>query len=148
MKTLVSRRSEDYLRVIYEIAEAKGYVRIKDISRALGVKPSTAVEMVRKLHELGLVDYKKYEGITLTARGKEIAEAVKKRRDIFENFLKIILVPENVAKRDAHILEHQLSPETVLQIARFVEFASQAKEWIDEFRNYCEMVKRLDKKSR
>ncbi|TDA42254.1 MAG: metal-dependent transcriptional regulator [Thermoproteota archaeon] len=148
----VSRRVEDYLRIIYETVEKKGYARIRDISRALGVKPSSAVGMVRKLHEQGLVVYEKYGGVILTPRGREIAEAVERRHDIFKKFLKILLVPDDIAAKDAHILEHQLDPRTILQLARFVEFITQAmetdrpvfiKRWIEEFRRYCESRDRL-----
>ena len=147
MKISVSRKVEDYLRIVYEIVETKGYARIRDISKALGVKPSTVVEMMRKLHEQGLVIYEKYGGITLTSRGKVMAETVKRRHDTFKRFLEIILVPDDVAARDAHILEHQLDPKTILQFTRFVEFITQAaetdrpkfiKRWIEEFREYCE----------
>jgi len=152
MKISVSRKVEDYLRIVYEIVETKGYARIRDISKALGVKPSTVVEMMRKLHAQGLVIYEKYGGITLTSRGKVMAETVKRRHDTFKRFLEIILVPDNVAARDAHILEHQLDPKTILQFTRFVEFITQAaetdrpkfiKRWIEEFREYCERRSRL-----
>ncbi|RJS79052.1 metal-dependent transcriptional regulator, partial [Candidatus Bathyarchaeota archaeon] len=45
----VSGRCEDYLRAIYEIFEQKGYVRIRDVSKKLGVKPPSVVEMMKKL---------------------------------------------------------------------------------------------------
>ena len=51
MKISVPKRVEDYLRIVYEIVEAKGYARIRDICKALGVKPSTVVEIMRKLDE-------------------------------------------------------------------------------------------------
>ena len=35
MRVSVSRRVEDYLRVVYEVVEVKGYARIRDISRAV-----------------------------------------------------------------------------------------------------------------
>jgi len=70
MKLSITRRVEDYLRIVYETVQAKGYARIRDISKALGVKLSTVVEMMRKLHDEGLVIYEKYGGITLTPRGK------------------------------------------------------------------------------
>lgn len=152
MKISVSRKVEDYLRIVYEIVETKGHARIRDISKALGVKPSTVVEMMRKLHAQGLVIYEKYGGITLTSRGKVMAETVKRRHDTFKRFLEIILVPDDVAARDAHILEHQLDPKTILQFTRFVEFITRAaetdhpkfiKRWIEEFREYCERRGRL-----
>jgi DtxR family Mn-dependent transcriptional regulator len=152
MGIIVSKKIEDYLRTIYEIVEKKGYARIRDISEALGVKPSTVVEMMRKLHEQGLVIYEKYGGVTLTSCGKVMAETVKRKHDTFKKFLEIILVPDDVAARDAHILEHQLDPKTILQFTRFVEFITQAaetdrpkfiKRWIEEFKEYCERHSRL-----
>lgn len=146
MRDIVSGRVEDYLRTVYEIIEEKGYARIKDIARELNVKPSTAVEMMRKLHGRGFVVYEKYGGITLTPRGKEIAEVVKKRRDTFRKFLEIILVPKDIAAKDSHVLEHQLDPKTILQFTRFVEFITKATtterpkfigRWIEQFEKYC-----------
>ena len=143
----VSGRCEDYLRALYEIVERKGYARIRDISKKLGVKPSTTIEMMKKLQENGLVNYEKYGGVTLTPSGKRIAEAVKKRHDTFKKFLEIILVPEETALRDAHLLEHELDPKTILQFTRFVEFITEAettghprlvKRWIEQFKRFCE----------
>ncbi|HDM88902.1 MAG TPA: MarR family transcriptional regulator, partial [Candidatus Bathyarchaeota archaeon] len=97
MERILSRRMEDYLRSIYEIVEHKGFARIKDIARDLDLKPSTVVEMVRKLHRDGFVHYEKYGGVTLTPRGREIAKAIKERHDVFKKFLELLLVPEDIA---------------------------------------------------
>jgi DtxR family Mn-dependent transcriptional regulator len=143
----VSGRVEDYLRTVYEIIEQKGYARIKDISRELRVKPSSVVEMMRKLHNRGFVVYEKYGGITLAPKGRNVAEAVKMRHDTFKKFLEIILVPEDVAAKDAHVLEHRLDSKTILQFTRFVEFITQAtsadrpkfmRRWMEQFRKYCD----------
>jgi DtxR family Mn-dependent transcriptional regulator len=147
MHESVSGRVEDYLRAVYEIIETKGYARIKDISRELGVRPSSVVEMMRKLHDRGFVIYEKYGGITLTSQGRNVAEAVKMRHGTFKKFLEIILVPEDVAAKDAHVLEHRLDSKTILQFTRFVEFITRATSadrpkfmgrWMEQFRKYCE----------
>lgn len=145
MKEALSGRSEDYLRGVYEIMERKGYARIRDVARELGVQPSTAVEMMKKLDHMGLVAYEKYGGVTLTPQGEEIARAVKERHETFKKFLEIILVPRDIALKDAHVLEHRLDPKTILQFARFVEFITSAPKrprfvgrWIEQFRRYCE----------
>ncbi|MCD6504061.1 metal-dependent transcriptional regulator [Candidatus Bathyarchaeota archaeon] len=144
MTSSVSRRSEDYLRSIYEITERKRSARIKDIAKELGVRPSSVVEMVRKLHREGFVVYEKYGGVTLTQRGREIAEAVKERHETFKKLLEILLVPEEIALKDSHVLEHQLDPKTIQQFTRFVRFISEASErprfvkrWMEQFREYC-----------
>jgi DtxR family Mn-dependent transcriptional regulator len=100
----LSQRMEDYLRCIYEIVEGKGFARIKDIAEEMCLQPSSVVEMMRKLKENGYVNYEKYGGVTLTIRGKEIAEAIKERHDVFRKLLGILMVPDDVASKDSHIL--------------------------------------------
>ena len=141
----LSTRAEDYLRGVYDIVERKGYARIKDIAVKLGVQPSSVSEMMRNLHRRGLVVYEKYGGVTLTPRGEDTAKAIVARHETFARFLKIILVPDEIALKDAHVLEHQLDPETILQFTRFVEFIEKAperprfvKKWLEQFRDYCE----------
>ena len=147
MHESVSGRVEDYLRAVYEIIEQKGYARIKDISRELGVRPSSVVEMMKKLHDRGFVVYEKYGSITLTPQGSGVAEAVEMRHNTFKKFLEIILVPEDVAAKDAHVLEHRLDSKTILQFTRFVEFITRAiatdrpkfmGRWVEQFRKYCQ----------
>jgi len=141
----LSARVEDYLRGIYDIIKRKGYARIKDIALKLEVQPSSVSEMMRNLDEKGLVVYEKYSGVTLTPRGEEIAKTIATRHETFVKFLRIILVPSEIAMKDAHLLEHQLHPETILQFTRFVEFIEKAPErprfvrrWLEHFRDYCE----------
>ena len=141
----LSERAEDYLRGIHDIVGQKGYARIKDIAVKLDVQPSSVSEMMRNLHHKGLVVYAKYSGVTLTPQGKETAKAIAQRHETFIKFLRIILIPDDVALKDAHILEHQLDPKTILQFTRFVEFIEQAPEhprfvrsWFKRFKDYCE----------
>jgi len=134
----ITRRMEDYLRVTYEIEENKGYARLKDISSKLGVSSPTAAEMLKKLHKMGLVTYEKYGGIRLTDKGRKIAGVVEKRYKYVRKFLQILQVPEDVATRDAHILEHELHQKTVLQIVRFVEFILSHQDLIERFRSSYE----------
>ncbi len=149
MNMEITGKGEDYLRGIYEITQQKGFARIRDIANNLTVKPSSAVEMVRKLDRLQLVRYEKYGGVLLTTKGKEMAEVIEKRHETFKKFLEIILVPENVALKDAHVLEHRLQPKTILQFSKFVDFIENAQEnpkffkkWRIAFKKYCESIVR------
>ena len=150
MRGTVSGRAEDYLRAVYEIIQQKGYARTNDISKQLTVQQPTVVEMMKKLHNRGFVIYEKYGGISLTPQGKDIVKVVKKRHDTFQKFLKLISVPEDIASRDADVLEHLLHPETILQFERFVDFIGHAsvtghpkfvERWMEQFKEYCEKEK-------
>lgn len=145
MKETLTGKAEDYLRAVYEIVQRKGYARIRDIAKELGVQPPSAVEMMKKLDQMEFIAYEKYGAVTLTSQGEEIARAVSKRHETFKKFLEIILVPKEIALKDSHLLEHQLHPKTVVQFTRFVEFVTSAPEhpkflgrWLEQFKTYCE----------
>ncbi len=116
----LSRRAEDYLRIIYEIKKEKGYVRIKDVAVALGVRPPSVTEMMQRLSERKLVSYEKRAFISLTEDGEKIAKNVKDRHSALIGLLEITGVPEEVARRDAHKIEHVISIETIEYIKKFV----------------------------
>ncbi len=83
---------------------------------------SSVIEMVKKLDRKGFVVYRKYDGVTLTERGREIASIIKDRHDTIKAFLKIISVPEQIAERDACTMEHELDSITTKQIKNLVNF--------------------------
>jgi DtxR family Mn-dependent transcriptional regulator len=138
---MFTRRVEDYLEAILNVAGEKGYAKIRDIASVLDVKPPTVVEMVKKLNDRGLVIYKRYDGVVLTPEGEEVAESVKRRHELIKTFLGIIKVPDAIADRDACTMEHELDSETVKQIQNLVEFVKTAPdypEWLEHFEIFCE----------
>jgi DtxR family Mn-dependent transcriptional regulator len=144
----ISSKAEDYLRTIYEQISKNGFVRIKDIARELNVTSSTVVEMMKKLDEQKLINYKKYGGVTLTNHGTEIALIVEKRHETFRQLLELLLVPKDIALKDAHILEHQLQSKTILQFTMFLNFITThptqsmyIKNWVGDFKKHCEQSK-------
>ncbi len=121
MKQL-SRKAEDYLEAIYNICLEKGYAKTKNVALELGISPPSVVEMFRKLDKKGLINYRRYEGVTLKPKGEEIAKIIKYRHDTLKKFLMLISVREEIADKDACIMEHELNSETIEQIKLFVDF--------------------------
>ena len=139
---MLSRKAEDYLEAILEITEQKGYARIRDIASALAIKPPSAVEMVKRLNDMGLVEYRKYDGVRLTPKGREIAGVVKERHDTIRSFLEIIKVSKKIANKDACIIEHELEPETIERLKKFVRFVKTAPDypqWLEHFETFCKI---------
>jgi len=137
---MLSRKAEDYLEAILRIAKMKGYARIKDIALALGVTPSSVVEMVKRLNDGGFVEYRKYDGVTLTPKGEEIGKAVWGRHTTIRAFLEIIKVPEDIANKDACIIEHELHAKTIEQVKNLVNFVKSAPDypqWLEHFEIFC-----------
>ena len=151
MNANLSRKAEDYLEAIFNITQEKGYVRIRDIAAELGVKPPSAVEMVKKLDNQGYVVHKRYEGVFLTSVGEEVGRRLKDRHYTIRAFLISIGVPEKIADMDACTMEHELATKTVEQIknlVKFIELGPENPEWLDHFRTFCDTGKHSCNKMR
>ena len=146
MKQL-SRKTEDYLEAIYNISLEKGYAKTKNVALELGISPPSVVEMFRKLDNIGLINYRRYEGVTLKPKGEEIAKIIKYRHDTLKKFLTLISVREEIADKDACIMEHELNSETIEQIKFFVDFLDShfyKPDTLELFKSFYEAKKKKD----
>jgi Mn-dependent DtxR family transcriptional regulator len=116
-------RMEDYLEVIYELIQHKGYATTVDISSYLNVSSPSVTKMLQRLSESGHVNYEKYRGITLTDSGVAVAKSIHDRHGVLAEFLVMIGVDEDTANRDAEGIEHHLHPETLKKLEEFVKLA-------------------------
>ena len=114
-------RMEDYLEVIYELIEHKGYATTIDISEYLNVSSPSVTYMIQRLNESGYLNHEKYRGIRPTDKGILIAKSIRKRHGLLAEFLKIIGVDEDTANKDAEGIEHHLNPKTLEKLEYFIE---------------------------
>jgi Mn-dependent DtxR family transcriptional regulator len=114
-------RMEDYLEVIYELVEHKGYATTIDISEYLNVSSPSVTYMIQRLNESGHLNYEKYRGIRLTDKGTLVAKSIRKKHGLLAEFLKIIGVDEDTANKDAEGIEHHLHPKTLEKLKYFIE---------------------------
>jgi len=113
-------RMEDYLEVIYELVQEKGYATTVDISSYLNVSSPSVTKMMQKLDETGYLKYEKYRGIKLTNEGIRIAQNIRNRHGLLAEFFMIIGVDEETANNDAEGIEHHLHPETMKKLEEFI----------------------------
>jgi Mn-dependent DtxR family transcriptional regulator len=113
-------RMEDYLEVIYELVEQKGYATTVDISNFLNVSSSSVTKMMQRLDDTGYLKYEKYRGIRLTEDGIRIAQNIRSRHGLLAEFFRIIGVDEESANNDAEGIEHHLHPETIRKLEEFI----------------------------
>jgi Mn-dependent DtxR family transcriptional regulator len=113
-------RMEDYLEVIYELVEQKGYATTVDISNYLNVSSPSVTKMTQRLDETGYLKYEKYRGIRLTDEGVRIAQSIQNRHGLLAEFFKMIGVDEESANSDAEGIEHHLHPETIKRLEDFM----------------------------
>ncbi|NMB78267.1 MAG: metal-dependent transcriptional regulator [Methanomicrobiales archaeon] len=132
----LSRKAEDYLEAILNASAEKGYARTRDIARELGIQPPTVVEMVQKLDRIGMITYRKYDGVTLTPDGKKIATVIRDRHETLRAFLELVHVPHAIAEMDACMMEHELHPETIEQVRSFLSFCKENPEAAHAMKNF------------
>lgn len=137
----LSRKAEDYLEAILNASSEKGYARTRDIARELGIQPPTVVEMVQKLDKMGMIVYRKYDGVTLTPEGRRIAEVIRDRHETIQMFLELFRVPEAIASKDACMMEHELTPDTIGQIRLFFTFLKENPGAANAMKNFEAFVR-------
>ena len=110
---------EDYAKAIHALErQGDGPVGNSALARRLGVSPGTATAMVKRLAELGFVEYTPYHGASLTARGTRVALEVIRRHRLIESFLTESLgMPWDKVHNEAEVLEHYISGELEERIA-------------------------------
>ncbi len=78
---------ENYLKIIYHLAEKTNNVQTNAIAEQMQTKPASVTDMIKKLAEKGFVDYIKYQGVTLTDKGKNAAIDIVRKHRLWEVFL-------------------------------------------------------------
>ena len=121
-------RMEDYLEVIYELVQQKGYATTIDISQYLNVSSPSVTNMVKRLDEAGYLKYEKYRGICLTQGGIDVAMSIHRRHSLLAEFLKMIGVDKDIANKDAEGIEHHLHPQTLKKLEEFVMTIKENRE--------------------
>ncbi len=135
-RTRSSTRMEDYLEVISELVEMKGYATTLDISRYMNVSAPSVTKMLQRLDENKYLEYEKYHGINLTSKGAQIAETIRQKHDTLLEFLEMLGVGYNTANQDTEGIEHHLNPKTVRQLRKFITFLKANPKMIEDFRTF------------
>ena len=116
-----SPRMEDYLEVMAELVELKGYATTLDISRYMNVSAPSVTKMLHRLDEGGFLKYEKYHGINLTNKGRKLADSIRQRHGTLLEFFDMLGI------------EHHLNPETVFQLRKFITYLKANPKIIEEF---------------
>ena len=113
----LSAAIQDYLKEIYKLQVAGDRATTSAIAKRMGVAPSSATSMLKKLAVLGLVDHAPYRGVTLTDAGREIALEVVRHHRLLEQYLAEKLgLGIDAVHAEADRLEHVLSDELETRI--------------------------------
>lgn len=121
---MVTQSEENYLKAIYHLGkQGSSVVNTNTIAKKMTTKASSVTDMLKKLADKELVDYKKYQGVCLTKEGKIVAANVIRKHRLWELFLVEKL---NFSWDEVHDvaeqLEHIKSKKLVNELDAFLEF--------------------------
>ncbi|EHM0702429.1 manganese-binding transcriptional regulator MntR [Escherichia coli] len=104
---------DDYVELISDLIREVGEARQVDMAARLGVSQPTVAKMLKRLATMGLIEMIPWRAVFLTAEGEKLAQESRERHQIVENFLLVLGVSPEIARRDAEGMEHHVSEETL-----------------------------------
>ena len=128
-----SESTEDHLERIQELVDRKGYARVTDIALALGLSRSAVSNMVRRLAARGFVNYERYRGFTLTAKGRAVASHIRVRDQTLTQLLQLLGLRREIVAQEVEAIEHHLRPETLRVFSKLVRFWQTHPEHLRAF---------------
>ena len=79
-----STSEEDYLKAIYSLSlESNKGVSTTSLADHLNMKASSITDMLKKLSDKNWVNYKKYQGVTLSEEGRSIAISIVRKHRLW-----------------------------------------------------------------
>ncbi|MBQ9983372.1 MAG: metal-dependent transcriptional regulator [Lachnospiraceae bacterium] len=116
----MNESAENYLETILILSKTLPVVRSVDIATELGYKKSSVSIAMKNLREKEHIEVSDAGYITLTKTGKEIAEMIYERHEVFTSWLTSLGVDEKIASEDACKMEHAISKESFEAIKEFI----------------------------
>ncbi len=121
---MITLSEENYLKAIYHLGK-QGTVAVSTnaIAEKIQSKASSVTDMIKKLADKNLANYIKYQGVSLTKKGRLAAALVIRKHRLWEVFLvnKLDFSWDEVHEI-AEQLEHIKSLKLVNQLDAFLEY--------------------------
>ena len=107
-----------YLETILILSSDNVFVRAIDVGEYMGFSKPSVSRAMSNLRQDGYVEIAANGAITLTVRGREIAEKIYERHTLLTELLVHLGVSEKTAMQDACKMEHDISDESFEAIKR------------------------------
>lgn len=118
----LSASLEDYLEIICNYSNNNKQVRAVDISKELKISRASVTEALKKLATKGYINYGRYDAISLTSTGKNIANYVVSKHNILQSFFeKVLELDTDEASRNACKIEHVITEKAFQKISEYIE---------------------------
>lgn len=117
-----------YLLTIHKLKEEKGYARVTDIAKELGITKGSVSTALNNLKKRELIEEDESKFLSLSDNGHDEVHKILSMRTLMFYFLKDVLgVEGDSAKKDACLVEHLLSSGTRQKLFEFMQEISGGK---------------------
>ncbi len=123
----MTKSLEDYLERIHILIEQGRRARVHDVAEELNVRMPSVNKAVSELKKLGLVEQEPYGDLRLTEDGSRLSNEIHERHTLLTAFLVKLGVSSETAERDACLMEHILSAETLERVQAYVNKGKRKK---------------------
>ncbi len=120
----MTRAEENYIKVIFHLGGATSQlIATNAIAEEMDTKPSSVTDMAKKLADKELVNYVKYQGVSLTEMGVKKALTIIRKHRLWEVFLvKKLDFTWDEVHEVAEQLEHIKSEKLIDQLDALLDF--------------------------
>src|SRR5438445_4498591 len=116
---------QDYLAAIYDLAGSGKPVIGARLAKHMGISAPAVTESIHRMTRGGYVKVGRGKALTLTTKGKQIAEVMARRHRLLERWLTDTLgLNWTDAHEEAHRLEHAISPRVEDRLAELLSMPS------------------------
>jgi DtxR family Mn-dependent transcriptional regulator len=116
---------QDYLAAIYDLGASKGPVIGARLAKHMSISAPAVFEAIQRLTRGGYVRVGRGKAVSLTPKGREIAEVMARRHRLLERWLTDTLgLNWTDAHEEAHRLEHAISPRVEERLATMLGMPS------------------------
>jgi len=114
---------ENYLKAIFHLSAECEVVTTNQIAGTLNTKAASVTDMIKRLSEKKLVNYARYQGVSLTSSGQKVALNIIRKHRLWEYFLveKLNFKWDEVHDM-AEELEHVSSIELIDRLDEFMQY--------------------------
>ena len=123
----ITHSAAHHLLAVLELRDKRGYARVTDVAKHLGITTGSASTNLKGLKAKGLLIEDDNRFLTLSEEGEALARAVVARKKVFERFLlEVLKVSPEQAEVDACKTEHLLSAETAKKMEKYLDSLSSS----------------------
>lgn len=121
----LSHSMAHYLLTIHKLKEEKGYARVTDIAKDLGLTKGSVSTALNNLKKKDLVVEDENKFLSLSDVGHDEVHRMLSMRTLMYYFLTDVLkVEEDIAHKDSCLVEHLLSSQTRKGLFEFMQSVS------------------------